>query len=483
MTDKTTRRIEWVKALRPKAKVIRELGSGDMNDMIVVDETEVFRFPRSEESRLRLQYESRVLRKLNERLGVGIPKLLETSEAGEYSVLGYIEGKVLSNQAIANLSDETKDHLTSTLAEFMLDLNKQLDIDELQRWSRQLLPDAESWDEYYDQLYEQSQNEHAVRYRARYEHVKQLQGERVLPLIAIHGDLHAGNMLFRDETLAAVIDFGDCEAGTIYNELRPLMSLGEDIAASVVQKLDGRLGDIDMEYLKQFFIMHELSVLARSNDDELEGSRRVQIAREQLQQFGELDEPVRAIIFDCFGVLTSEYWISFRRKYFPDESASRYAKKMMGDFVNGRIGAGEFVRAIAAKASVGEPEVARSLTSTQPDEELFAWIREHKAHYKIAMLSNVGNDRLHTIFRSEQLELFDEFFLSFREGVAKPQPEAYLRTAARLGVAPEQCVFIDDKEIYCSAARAVGMHAIQYHDFAQFAHEITAILSSHYLES
>lgn len=51
-------------------------------------------------------------------------------------------------------------------------------------------------------------------------------------------------------------------------------------------------------------------------------------------------------------------------------------------------------------------------------------------------------------------------FVSCETGVRKPDPEAYLGPARALGVAPGACLFVDDREKNCAAARAVGMPAV-----------------------
>ncbi len=53
-------------------------------------------------------------------------------------------------------------------------------------------------------------------------------------------------------------------------------------------------------------------------------------------------------------------------------------------------------------------------------------------------------------------------FVSCDTGVRKPDPQAYLGPARALGVDPADCVFVDDREANCRAARAVGMDAIRF---------------------
>jgi epoxide hydrolase-like predicted phosphatase len=54
-------------------------------------------------------------------------------------------------------------------------------------------------------------------------------------------------------------------------------------------------------------------------------------------------------------------------------------------------------------------------------------------------------------------EIIDIVVDSCEEGMRKPEPEIYLRTAERLAVDPAACVFADDLAENVDAARAVGM--------------------------
>ncbi|MFK7985138.1 MAG: HAD family hydrolase [Sandaracinaceae bacterium] len=53
-------------------------------------------------------------------------------------------------------------------------------------------------------------------------------------------------------------------------------------------------------------------------------------------------------------------------------------------------------------------------------------------------------------------------FVSCDTGVRKPDPEAYLGPARALGLPPSACLFVDDRESNCEAARAVGMRAVRF---------------------
>ena len=82
------------------------------------------------------------------------------------------------------------------------------------------------------------------------------------------------------------------------------------------------------------------------------------------------------------------------------------------------------------------------------------------------------------IAKVRMLHLFDVVFCSGDEGVAKPDPTAYLTTLERLAVAPEAAVFIDDDIDNVEAARALGMVGIHFSTAEALAEELEALLAS-----
>jgi HAD superfamily hydrolase (TIGR01509 family) len=63
-------------------------------------------------------------------------------------------------------------------------------------------------------------------------------------------------------------------------------------------------------------------------------------------------------------------------------------------------------------------------------------------------------------------------FVSCLTGVRKPAPEAYEGAARSLGVAPRECLFIDDRGRNCKAAVAAGMGAIKFEGADELRHEL-----------
>jgi putative hydrolase of the HAD superfamily len=60
-------------------------------------------------------------------------------------------------------------------------------------------------------------------------------------------------------------------------------------------------------------------------------------------------------------------------------------------------------------------------------------------------------------------ELFELVVDSAFVGLRKPDPAIFELTLERLGgIAPERCVFVDDLDVNCEAARALGMAAVRF---------------------
>jgi putative hydrolase of the HAD superfamily len=72
--------------------------------------------------------------------------------------------------------------------------------------------------------------------------------------------------------------------------------------------------------------------------------------------------------------------------------------------------------------------------------------------------------------------LFDAVLESRVLGVRKPDPRFYELACARVGVKPEEAVFLDDLGINLKPARALGMHTIKVTDPDQALRELERVL-------
>lgn len=187
---------------------------------------------------------------------------------------------------------------------------------------------------------------------------------------------------------------------------------------------------------------------------------------------------IQAIIFDCFGVLTTEGWQAFKQKHFsndPEKLAEATKVNQLAD--TGKLRHEELLPLIADIAGMTTQQARDEIDDYHVNEQLFTYITtELVDHFKIGMLSNVSDDWLTKMFSPEQLKLFDQIALSYVTGYVKPDKRAYQHIADMLGVAPRECLFIDDLEYNIAGAEQAGMRALQYNNFNQCVQDIELLL-------
>lgn len=188
---------------------------------------------------------------------------------------------------------------------------------------------------------------------------------------------------------------------------------------------------------------------------------------------------IKAIIFDCFGVLAEDGWLPFKRKFIGDNAElARDVADLGKQSDYGMIDYESHLEQVAELVGVNRAELSSALGRKVPNEELFAYIKsELRPQYKIGLMSNANYDVTRELFTPEQAELIDASVMSFESRMVKPDERMYMLIAERLGVAPEECIFVDDVERYCTAAEYLGMKGIIYQSLPQLQREIKTVLS------
>jgi putative hydrolase of the HAD superfamily len=101
--------------------------------------------------------------------------------------------------------------------------------------------------------------------------------------------------------------------------------------------------------------------------------------------------------------------------------------------------------------------------------------------FRMAMLTNNVRE-WEPLWRAKLPEIDEIFELvvdSAFVGMRKPEREIYELTVSRLGdVSASECVFIDDTDVNCQAAEALGMTAVHFVDAAQAIPLIQAAVSA-----
>ena len=182
---------------------------------------------------------------------------------------------------------------------------------------------------------------------------------------------------------------------------------------------------------------------------------------------------IKAIIFDCFGVL----YLDSKKSLLSVVPAEKH-QELSDIFMSNNYGyfnKEEYLERVAEVAGLPKREVVSYIAAEHHlNTALITLIQESlKADYRIGLLSNIGREWIDDFFSKHELhDLFEETVLSGEEGMTKPHPAIFELTASRLGVDPAECLMIDDIKDNCEGAEMVGMHAIQFSSNAQLMDEL-----------
>ena len=189
---------------------------------------------------------------------------------------------------------------------------------------------------------------------------------------------------------------------------------------------------------------------------------------------------IKAIIFDCFGVLLTDVNRERHNKIAQTDPVAAQAIEDVFEASNrGKITREESARRMGEILHVDPAEIlATSDAGEVRNQALVDFIKTLQPTYKLAMLSNVrGRASLDRRFNPNELdELFEVVVASGDVGIVKPERQIYELTAEKLGVDPQDCVMIDDIPEYCDGAEAAGMSAIHFLSTEQCIADLSALI-------
>lgn len=120
------------------------------------------------------------------------------------------------------------------------------------------------------------------------------------------------------------------------------------------------------------------------------------------------------------------------------------------------------------------------LPGKRNDAELLKYIAQLRRTYKIGLLSNIESaSRFAELFESHNIEdYFDAVLASGDTEYIKPDPNIYRMMAKKLGVAPQDCLMIDDNEDYSDGVRQAGMQPLHYTGLRRLKEDLSKLTSA-----
>lgn len=198
---------------------------------------------------------------------------------------------------------------------------------------------------------------------------------------------------------------------------------------------------------------------------------------------------IKAIIFDFSGVIMT--WD--RKAVYKKHETSRGLPtdallNTLEDYRKGaEVGEHDNVIEFHAKTNPAITLTAEELhdifqeavATVRIDTEMIGYIEALKKDYTIAILSNFPSG-LESLLRDTLNinHLFDVVMNSHSVKMKKPDPAIYTHMLEKLGVNPEEAVFIDDKEKNVEVAKSLGINGIVFENAKQFHNDLKEIINA-----
>lgn len=125
--------------------------------------------------------------------------------------------------------------------------------------------------------------------------------------------------------------------------------------------------------------------------------------------------------------------------------------------------------------------LAKALADLRPRPEIIDLTRRARAKgIRVAALSNSWGTGDYDPYAGWELDdLFDAVVISDQVGLRKPDPEIFRLTTSKIGLPPEECLFVDDTESNLPGARALGMGTLFFTGAAGEVAEIERLIGLH----
>lgn len=163
----------------------------------------------------------------------------------------------------------------------------------------------------------------------------------------------------------------------------------------------------------------------------------------------------KAILFDFMGVLL------FKKNGYQPNTVIDEIDDLIGKVTDDN----EFKKNILLKYHLSDNEFNNILNQIvdkyEPLSDIWNQLNNLRQKYKIAIINNGTALTLPKFKEKYDLDnKFDFFISSAIEGIKKPSPKIYLIATNRLGVKPQECLFMDDSKANIEAAKKLGMKVI-----------------------
>lgn len=188
---------------------------------------------------------------------------------------------------------------------------------------------------------------------------------------------------------------------------------------------------------------------------------------------------IRAIAFDCFGVILNDYghnWVD--SSGLPSEARAE-VHRLFRERDLGKLDGDEYYDEVARVAGVDADVLRAKEHGVGPLEPmLLSYIKNDLAkRYELYIASNASANLLTELLHQDGFDgIFKHVFVSSQMGVIKPQAEFYTKLLSSVDVPAAEILFVDDRKPNVYAAIVAGMQGYHYNQgFAVFKEYLSSL--------
>ena len=172
----------------------------------------------------------------------------------------------------------------------------------------------------------------------------------------------------------------------------------------------------------------------------------------------------KVILFDFFGVISSEVSPIFFKRYFNEEEAKIVKEEIMSKGDKGELSEEEIYDLIAKRVNETPLKVKEDFKELiHINYELVNYIKELKKEYRIYLLSNAVSSFLRRILKENNLyELFNEVYISGEIKLIKPYKEYFNYVIEKENLDSSMCIMIDDNKKNIEGAISCNLNGIVF---------------------
>jgi HAD superfamily hydrolase (TIGR01509 family) len=173
----------------------------------------------------------------------------------------------------------------------------------------------------------------------------------------------------------------------------------------------------------------------------------------------------KAIIFDYFGVLSSEVAPIWLQKNITTGDSLALKDMYVTPADKGMLSEKKLFDQLSVVSGIPAQQIPKQWSELiHVNDELLSFIQEELVgKYKLGILTNATSEFFHNLLAQHPLDsIFDAIVISSEIGHAKPEPEAYLNILEKLKIQPQDALMIDDNKINVDGAKAAGLNGLLF---------------------